>query len=328
MRESCKVRGMDSISSFYSILATAFSVFIITGIGAYLRKKEKLSDVADVTLMWLVINILYPALIINSILKNPALDILENIFLPPVMGFLSVLIGLGLGMFFYRFSGLSAAKEKKSFLLSNAVNNYGFVPIPLILALYDRETLGVLFMHNIGVEAAIWTIGIMIISSHVAVGERLKRLINAPLCAIVISLLLTYFNLDTHVPSFVFKTTSLLGQAAIPIALLLVGSLMYNAAKSVPITDGLKVMASSLLVRVVVFPICYLALIWAIPMTLELKRVMLIEAAQPAAMLPIVLAKQYDASPQVAFLVLLSTSIASLITMPLWIQLGISFALP
>lgn len=318
---------MANTSSFFSVLATAFSVFIVTGLGAYLRKKERLSDSADVTLMWLVINVLYPALVVNSILKNPALDNLENIFLPPVMGFLSVLIGLGLGIFFYRFSGLQQDREKRSFLLSNAVNNYGFLPIPLILALYDRDTLGVLFMHNIGVEAALWSIGIMIISSKGAVVHGLKRLINAPLCAIVVSLLLTYFNLDNHVPGFFFKTTSLLGQAAIPIALLLVGSLMYDAAKSVAITNGIKVMASSLLVRVVLFPICYIALIWAIPMTLELKRVMLIEAAQPAAMLPIVLAKQYDASPQVAFLVLLSTSIASLITMPLWIQLGISFVL-
>ncbi len=314
-------------ASFFSILATAFSVFIVTGIGAYLRKKERLSDSADMTLMWLVINLLYPALIINSILKNPALDILENIFLPPVMGFCSVLIGWGLAIVLYRFSGLQASREKKSFLLSNAVNNYGFVPIPLILALYDRETLGVLFMHNIGVEAAIWSVGIMIISSQVAAKDRLKRLMNAPLCAIVISLILTYFNLDTNMPSFVFKTTSLLGQAAIPIALLLVGSLMYDAAKKIEISNGIRVVLTSLGVRVVLFPICYLALVWAIPMTLELKRVMLIQAAQPAAMLPIVLAKQYDASPQVAFIVLLSTSLASLITMPFWIELGTLFIL-
>ncbi len=311
--------------SFFSVVATAFSVFLITALGAFLRKQNRLSDQVDSAFMWLTINILYPALIVNAILKNPALDNLENIFLPPIMGFSSVLIGLGLGAIFYRFAGLKSQKETRSYLLSNAVNNYGFLPITLIMALYSRETLGVLFVHNIGVDAAIWSVGIVIISSQISIRQSLKKMINAPLCTITSCLFITYFDLDQHVPQFVFKTTSLLGQATIPISLLLVGSLMYDSQKAVKITDGIRIVLSSIVIRVVLFPICYLALVWAIPMTMELKQVMLVEASQPAAMLPIVLAKQYDASPQVAFIVLLSTSLASLITMPFWIHYGTLF---
>jgi predicted permease len=315
---------MDT-SSFFTVLATAISVFLIAIIGALLRKKGRLSDQVDHSLMWLLINISLPSLVITSIIKNPALDHLENIFLPPVLGFSSVLIGWGLALLLYRFSGISAPQDKKSFLLSNAINNYGFVPIPLILALYDRETLGVLFMHNIGVEAAIWSIGILIISgSGGNIGHTLKRLINAPLCAITSCLILTYFDLDTHIPGFVLKTTGLLGQAAIPIALLIVGSLMYDCFKTFEIRNGLRVALSSVAIRLVLFPICYLTFLLLIPMSLELKRVVLIESAQPAALLPIVLAKQYGANPQVAFLIILSTSLLSLITMPLWIQFGSS----
>lgn len=308
--------------SFFSVIATAFSVFLVTALGAFLRKKGRLTDQADSSMMWIAINILYPALIVNSMFKNPALDSLQNIFLPPIMGFSSVLIGLGLATLLYRFANLKTEKEKKSFLLSNAVNNYGFLPITVVIALYDRETLGVLFVHNIGVDAAIWSIGILVISSQLSIKSTLKKLVNAPLCTIGACLFLTYFDLDEHVPSIVFKTSGLLGQATIPLSLMLVGSLMYDASKSVKLTDGVRVMVTSLAVRLVLFPLCYLALVWAIPMSVELKRVMLVEAAQPAAMLPIVLAKQYDASPQIAFIVLLCTSIVSLITMPLWIHFG------
>lgn len=308
--------------SFFSVVTTAFSVFLITGLGAYLRKKGRLNDHADSSIMWLAINILYPALIVNSMLKNPALDDLANIFLPPIMGFTSVLIGLGLGFLFYRMANLSSEKEKKSYLLSNAINNYGFLPIPLILALYNRETLGVLFVHNIGVDAAIWSVGILVISSKLSIKDSLKKLVNAPLCTIAASVSLTYFDLDEQMPAFVFKTTSLLGQAAIPITLMLVGSLMYDSQRTLNLTNGVRLIASSLLIRVVLFPIGYLALVWAIPMSLELKQVMLVQASMPAAMLPIVLAKQYDASPQVAFVVLLCTSIASMLTMPFWIHFG------
>lgn len=313
--------------SFFSVVTTAFSVFLITGLGALLRKKGRLNDHADTSIMWLAINVLYPALIINSMLKNPALDDLENIFLPPVMGFTSVLIGLGLGFLLYKVANLSSEKEKKSYLLSNAINNYGFLPIPLILALYNRDTLGVLFVHNIGVDAAIWSVGILVISSKLSIKDSLKKLVNAPLCTISASLFLTYFDLDEQMPAFVFKTTGLLGQAAIPVTLMLVGSLMYDSQRTLNLTNSVRIIASSLLIRVVLFPLCYLALVWMVPMSLELKQVMLVQAAQPAAMLPIVLAKQYDASPQVAFLVLLCTSIASLLTMPFWIHFGTLFLL-
>lgn len=315
------------IESFHSVVATALSVFLITGLGAFLRKKGRLHDQADASLMWLAINILYPALIVHSLLKNPALDDLENILLPPVMGFCSVLIGLGLGFLLYRTANLTTEKQKKSYLLSNAINNYGFLPIPLILALYNRETLGVLFVHNIGVDAAIWSVGILVISSRLSIKESLKKLVNAPLCTIGACVFFTYFDLDEHVPAFVFKTTSLLGQAAIPVTLMLVGSLMYDSQRELKLANSARIIASSLLIRVVLFPLCYLALVWAVPMSIELKQVMLVQAAQPAAMLPIVLAKQYDASPQVAFVVLLSTSVASLLTMPFWIHFGGLFLL-
>ncbi|MCE5294342.1 MAG: AEC family transporter [Chlamydiales bacterium] len=308
--------------SYFSVLATAFSVFLITALGAVLRKKGKLTDQVDSTFLWLTINILYPCLIANSMLKNPALDSLENIIVAPLMGFSSFLIGLALSYLFYPMSGLTTDGEKKSFLFSNALYNWGFLPIPLILALYSRETLGVLFVHNIGVDIAVWSVGILIISSKMTLKESAKKLVNAPLCTIGACLFLTYFDLDEHVPKFVFSTTYLLGQAAIPVSMLLIGSLMYDTQKSSEVTYGVRVITLALLIRLALFPICYLGLVWALPLSLELKQVMLVEAAMPAAMLPIMLAKRYNASGQIAFIVVLVTSLASLITMPLWINLG------
>jgi predicted permease len=306
----------------FNVVGTAASVFLITFIGAILRKTGKLTDEADKTLMWLLVNLLMPSLILTSILNNPALEDVENIFLPPVLGFGSVLLGWGLGLLLYKYASLQGVKEQKSFLLTNAINNYGYLPIPLILALYDRETLGVLFMHNVGVETAIWSVGILIISAKQGLVTRLQRLINAPLCTIALCLLLTYFEWDVYVPSIILKTASMLGQAAIPVGVLIVGSLMYDSMKHFEIKDGFKVVLTSVTIRLLLFPICYLTLAYLIPASCELKRVLLIEAAQPSAMLPIVLAKQYDASPQVAFLIILTTSLFSLVTMPLWIHYG------
>jgi hypothetical protein len=58
----------------------------------------------------------------------------------------------------------------------------------------------------------------------------------------------------------------------------------------------------------------------------ELKRIIVVQAAMPAAMLPLVLARHYGGDPQTAMQVVLSTTIAGLLTIPFWIQFGMYFA--
>jgi predicted permease len=60
-------------------------------------------------------------------------------------------------------------------------------------------------------------------------------------------------------------------------------------------------------------------------LSVELKRVILIQAAMPAGIMPIVLARHYGGETGVAIRIVLATTIASVITMPLWIHLGIRF---
>jgi len=54
----------------------------------------------------------------------------------------------------------------------------------------------------------------------------------------------------------------------------------------------------------------------------ELNQLIIIQAAMPAAMIPIVLSKYYKGCPETAFQVTFSTTLLGLITIPLWIRLG------
>jgi len=53
--------------------------------------------------------------------------------------------------------------------------------------------------------------------------------------------------------------------------------------------------------------------------------VVVIQAAMPSAIFPIVLARHYAGSPATAMVVALSTSAVSLVTIPLWIPAGLKF---
>jgi hypothetical protein len=62
-----------------------------------------------------------------------------------------------------------------------------------------------------------------------------------------------------------------------------------------------------------------------LPCSLELKRVLVVEAAMPAAVFPIIMARYYGGQPLTAVQVVLSTTAVGLVTCPLWIRAGLAW---
>jgi predicted permease len=114
---------------------------------------------------------------------------------------------------------------------------------------------------------------------------------------------------------------SWLGACAFPMGLVLIGATMYDLIGKEKVSP--KVAAGSLVVRMAVMPLIFLAAAKWLPLIPELKQVLVIQAAMPAAVTPILIARHYGGSPGVAVQAVIATSIVGLITMPLWISYGI-----
>jgi predicted permease len=203
--------------------------------------------------------------------------------------------------------------------------NYGYVPLPLALMLFDQRTAGVLFVHVVGVEMAMWTLGVLTISGG---GGRLdwRRIVNGPLIAIVLSLSLNALGWNAHVPKVATTAMHWLGQCSIPMALILIGAVIADHLHEFHSAHGWRVIGASVLLRIGILPLIFLLVTKYLPATVELKRVLVLEAAMPAAVFPIILAKHYDGDPPTAVRVVLGTTVVSLATIPLWIRFGMKFA--
>jgi predicted permease len=81
----------------------------------------------------------------------------------------------------------------------------------------------------------------------------------------------------------------------------------------------------SCLLRLGILPVLFLVLAKFLPCSLELKRVITIEAAMSAAVFPIVIAKHYGGDPATALRVVLGTSLVGLVTIPLWLRFGMKW---
>jgi predicted permease len=302
---------------FAKILVAAVPVFLIVAVGYFTRIFSVVSDESEKSIMGLNINVLYPCFILSQVPGNKALQQSEVVFAAIGAGFGLTIAGLLIA------KGLGHAMKLEpaginTFCVSSAIQNYGFIPIPLIQSLFGdsaTETLGVLFVHNLGLELAMWTIAIVLLSGTMKSAWR--RLINGPTIAIIAGLSFNFSGIYTLIPEPVNNAISMLGACAIPMGLILAGATLAGVMQNETWKLNPKVIGGSLAVRFVLMPTIFLAVASFVTFSSELRNVLLIEAAMPAAIFPIVLAKHFGGKPAIAVEVCAATTLASIILMPL-----------
>ena len=298
-------------------------IFLIISIGFCVRKFQWLDEAADQSLMRLVVNLLYPCLIFSFILGNDALRQSSNIALPPLIGFTSVVAGFGLAMLAARQFKIGNLRECRTFAFCTGLNNYGYFPIPIIALLFDRETTGVLLVHNVGVEIAMWSLGVGFILTNGGGKSLWRRILSAPVVSILIAVPLNLLRAEQYLPHAILEVMDVLGKCAIPLGLLLIGATFADLAKGMHPTQKLRVPALACILRMGIIPAAYLLFVFLFPLSAEMKQVLIIQAAMPCAVFPIVLTRHFDGSPEVALKVVLSTTLIGLVTIPLWISFGL-----
>ncbi|MGB0408599.1 MAG: AEC family transporter [Opitutales bacterium] len=306
------------------VFTAMLPVFLVIGTGFLARRIGWLNEAADRSMMSVVVNLLYPSLIFSYILGNDALREPANLILPPLIGTSTIAAGFAVSILLARQLKIGNQRECRTFAFTTGLYNYGYFPIPIIALLFDRETTGVLLVHNLGVEFAMWALGVGFILSKSDPKSVWRRVFSGPVIAILIGVPLNLVRADEHMPGFILETMHLLGQCAIPLGLILIGATFADLAKGAHMLQNIRVPLTACVLRLGIFPIAFLVFAFLFPLSTELKRVMLIQAAMPCAVFPIVLARHFDGSPDVALKVVLSTTLVSFATIPLWIGLGLA----
>jgi predicted permease len=307
--------------NFLTLLATVAPVFLIVGAGYGIRRLEWLTAQADASLLRVVVNLLFPCLILDTILGNDALRQTGNLVLAPVAGFSTVVLGFGVAWLAAPSFGLREDKARRTFAFTTGLYNYGYIPLPLTQKLFDQQTTAVLFIYNVGVETALWSVGLMLISGR-SPEHPLRRILNVPVIAIAIAITLHFAGGPAWLPAWVLNAVHGMGAAAIPMGLILTGATFCDQAQHVSLRGSMRDSIGACLLRLGVLPLLMLAAASWLPCSTELRHVMLIQAAMPCAVIPVILAKHYDGNPAMALRIILCTSAAALLTIPWWIQFG------
>jgi malate permease and related proteins len=310
--------------TYWQLLSLTLPVFALIGVGAVTRRIEWVKDEAEASLVRLVVNLMMPCLIFDSIIGNPAMRQSSNIVWPPLAGFFFTAIGFILALYLARAIRLRDPQTQRTFALSAGIANYGYLPLPIMAQMFGPDSQGILMVHNVGVEAALWTVGIVILSGT-SMREAGRKLLNPVVISLCLAVTLNVSGLSEHVPSLVTGITRTLGKCAIPVGLLTTGSNLAQYLNQPRNLLNVRVGLGASVLRLAILPVLMLVGARFMPISIELQRVLVIQAAMPAAAVPILLARHYGGVSLTAVQIVLGTTAVSVLTCPLWIRAGMAF---
>ena len=270
--------------------------------------------------MVLAIHVFCPCLILDKMLAAEVLRDPIVLFSSAGMGFGLIVLGALLAYLIAPLVGLKLGGGRRTFAVSAGLQNYGFIAIPLVAYLYpdNDDVMAVLFTHNLGVELAMWTVLLMLLSGVLSPSWRV--FLKGPIVAVLVGILVMQTGTEQYVPGTVIGLFSILGACAIPLSLLLVGTALHDLMGKMKF--DWRVGSGAVLARLALIPIVILICAKYLPLGTELKQVLVIQAALPSGMFPIVLSRHYGGRTDVAITAVMATTIASLLTMPLVIAFG------
>lgn len=332
--------------TYDSLLGAVTPVFIMIAIGWVMRRTGALSSAADASILRLGVNVFYPSLIADTIIGNPALQQLSNVLLPAACGAGTALVGFSVALLSARLLGMGRPHPTRTFAFTVGLQNYGYLAIPLVQALFNRETLGVQFTFTLGIELVLWSAGIWLLSGHqhpsIPPNEETsgtdddpeerprpvrhslwRAVLTAPVVAIIVSSTLNYFFGGGWLPGFARTSLHWLGACAFPTQITLTGAVLADVMRRANPGPWLKPVTFGNLIRLGLLPAIFLLAAKGLHTSPELRNILVVQAAMPSAMLPIILVKHYGGETDLAAWLVTTTTAVGFLTMPLWLKAGL-----
>lgn len=312
------------MSDLWPITSRVLGVFLVMVAGAVGRRLHWLTSESDKSLASLTANVLLPALFFERIVQSDQFDSLAESWAPPVVGFVTTCLGFLLaGVVAWKIGpwiGLREPSSQRTFAFCVGIGNYGYIPLPLAEHFYPNAVV-TLMVHNVGVDLALWSVGVAIISGQFG-GHWKRALLSPPLLAVVAAIGIRQVGMADRLPGPLIQLAESLGQCAIPLGLILSGAIILDYVRLVHWRKNISTIIAAVTLRQVLLPMGMLAFAFFASVDIELQQVLLLQAAMPTATFPIVLVLLYGQDTGTALRAALGTGVLGVVTIPAWLAAG------
>ena len=311
---------------FFQVLSKVSVLFIILFIGGLARYKKILTEDSTRALANIVLVIALPFLYFYSLTTKFTAELLKTIWILPLIAIVLVMAAYAIAKMLSHFVNLDSS-GKATFIYLATFTNCGFLAIPIANALYGSEGIVRVVFFNVGFNVLYWTLGVWTLRrsnpdfsrSNTGILSSSKMLINSGtiglLCGIVAGLI------AIKLPHSILDSTNILGSAAIPLALLVVGSIMSKGELQ-KLRTYKRSLALIVLCRLIIIPSLALFVTGLFGALSPLSRaIIVLQSAMPSASTTPIFTTRFGGDSQLASAGVFATHICSIITIPLFIAM-------
>ncbi len=276
---------------------------------------EKTGHLDFRTLTFSSLYLFTPALVFSALMKSPIeFDLARDIVLFMVI-YTVVLLGISVAC------GRLCRMDKETrgaLSLTTVMMNVGNFGLPLAYFAFGEEGLNVSIMTFVVFNIPLGTLAIVIAQgAGVSLRTALTNTFKIPIFHAVVLAFLCQF-MHVQIPVFLLRPTDILGQAAIPIMLVLLG--MQMAKTRLGAWPGF--LSLSAVIRLGIAPV----IAWGITLLLGIddltRKVVILQTSTPSAVLPLLYSLRFGTRPDlVAGAIMVSTLLSALsLTLILYLQ--------
>lgn len=310
----------------YYVLQVLF-ILVLMAIGFIARKRGMVSAAGTSEMVRILVAIIYPCLIFSSVTRMNVQQLAAN-WIMPVMALAIAGTGLLLGLVALRCMKSVDQQRASAFLFQNTINNYLFLPLPLVLLLWKEEGVALLVFASLGFELTVWTVGVFLFNRSSKLSEGIRMMFGPPLIALIFSIcwvcvrdLATPELSDSGSASLLLRRllglinfgTETVGQATVAVSMIVSGSRIAALDMKAAFDPHVWIVS---LMRLVVTPVVFILLLKLISMSEMAYGILCVVAVMPAAVASLIFSERFGGDSDFIATTLLITHLAAVVTIP------------
>lgn len=311
---------------FLQVLSKVSVLFVLLFIGAAAKYSGILNDEFNKSLAKLVLMVTLPVLYFYSLATQFTMELFKTIWLLPLFAMCFVVVAYLIALFLSKLVRLNKA-ERATFIYLATFTNCGFLAIPIANMLYGQAGVMRVVFFNVGFNILYWTLGVWTLrssnptlpSEKSAIKASLGNLINSGTIGLLCGIIAGAASIK--LPSFILDASDMLGSATIPMALLVVGSIMGkgNLKELHSYKDAIFLIALCKLIIIPLFALFITGLFGFLdPLT---RAIVVLQAAMPSASTTPIFTTRFGGDSKFASIGVFATTITSVITVPIVMSL-------
>jgi predicted permease len=306
--------------SFQTAFIAIIQIFLMGAVGFFLVKRRFLDESGLKLLSWLSINVTFPFFIFHQIIGHFDPHVQTYWWTYPLINISLGLVGLSIA---WVAAQLLDKKDAREWMAVSAFHNAGYIPLLLVTMLplgeKSQELNSYLILSIIGFDLCLWTLGVWLIGYRHKPRITLQHFMTPPLVSMFLAFLIVLLGWKSFIPELILKPMRLIGDSALPLALLTIGG---NLALTHFGRLQWKRLGGAVLINLFILPSIALVFLHVVHVNALWGLALMIQACMPTSVTLSVLGRYYDNPHQnLINQTIFLTHVLCVLTIPLFLGL-------